>query len=262
MDSDRDKFEEFDNLEEEAKSEGLDEAEAGVESEAGEVEALEELEPLMDEAPEMVFSKEAQDAKEQEEVLVKYCLFCREIIPAEAIACRQCGHVVHIFEGAVFKQLYWFLWGGIMTLIGCFLPFYNGDLSPLVPATHTFAGALYLIFAIILLVAMGMSIYSKRLIMSPVFLMFIPAVHTWIAVIKQVGRIEDPDFSWYELFYKIDSINMLTDRVGSGFMIILIGSSIVALTFVFSIVSAMSGGGKDKSEGRAKSGNKGKGHRR
>ena len=262
MDGDRDKFEDFDTLDEET-AEALSEAEPALDLEgtAPEEEATEDLEPIMDEAPEMVFSKEAQEAKEQE-VLVKYCLFCREIIPAEAIACKHCGHVVHIFEGAVFKQLYWFLWGGVLALVGSFLPFFNGDTSPLVPATHTFAGALYLIFALILLVAMAMSIYSKRLIMSPVFLMFIPAAHTWVAVIQQVGRIENPDFSWYNLFYKIDAINLLADRVGSGFLMIWIGSTLVALTFIFSIVSALSGGGKNTSEGRARAPSKGKGRRR
>ncbi|MHC4943643.1 MAG: hypothetical protein ACYTG7_11560 [Planctomycetota bacterium] len=269
MDSDPEKIEEFDNLDEDVGSGALEEATddtaIGTESSGvEEVEEIEELELMMDEAPEMVFSKEAQEAKDQE-VLVKYCLFCREIIPAEAIACKHCGHVVHIFEGAVFKQLYWFFWGALITLLGTFLPFYNGDLNVLAPsATQTFPGAIYMIFSIILLVAMGMSIYSKRLIMSPVFLLFIPAVHTWIGVIKAVGRIEDPDFAWYTVFYKIDSIALLNNQVGSGYLIVLIGSTMVALTFILSIVTALSGGGKEKPQGasRSKEKSKGKGRRR
>jgi len=69
-----------------------------------------------------------------------------------------------------------------------------------------------------------------------------------------VGRIEDPDFAWYSLFYKIESINVLSRQVGSGFLLILIGSTIVVLTFILSIVSALAGGGKDKKEGGAKGG--------
>ncbi|MBU0754831.1 MAG: hypothetical protein KJ645_06795, partial [Planctomycetes bacterium] len=140
-------------------------------------------------------------------------------------------------------------------------PFYNGNASALVPATHTFAGALYLIFAAIVIVAMAMSVYSKRLIMSPVFLMMIPAAHTWIAAIQQIGRIENPDFSWYDMFYKINAVNLLAERVGSGFLMVWIGSTIVVLTFILSIVSALSGGGKDKTE-RKRTPSKGKGRRR
>ncbi|MFH1999100.1 MAG: hypothetical protein ABIK28_05425 [Planctomycetota bacterium] len=262
MAADSEKFKDFDNLDnkdgdelEDITDNGFSE---GEQASSGEIEAFESI---IDEAPEMQFSKEAQEAKAQEEVHVKYCIFCREIIPVEAIACKHCGHVLHIFEGAVFKQLYWFFWGGVIAFVGAFLPFFNGDASSLVPATHTFTGAIHLILSILFITAMGMSIYSKRMIMSSVFLMFIPAAHTWLAVVQQVGKIEAPDFHWYQLFYQLDALNLLTGSIGSGMLLIWIGSTIVVLTFILSIVGALSGGGnKDK---KAQRGNaKAKGRKR
>jgi hypothetical protein len=254
MDSDPEKIEEFDSLEDDLDLE--DEINADIGEEQAETvekkkEEVEPDEPMVDEAPEMMFSKEAQEAKEQE-VLVKYCLFCREIIPAEAIACKHCGHVLHIFEGKVFKQLYWFFWGGLITFIGCFLPYYSGEATPLVTACHTFSGSLYLIFTILLLAAMVISIYSKRLIMSPVFLMFIPAVLTWMTVVKVIGGIEEADFAWYNCFYQIKALNLLTENIGSGLLLIWLGSTLVALTFIVSLVTAVAGGGKEKESPKAK----------
>lgn len=265
MDSDPEKIEDFDSLEDDLDLEdemnanlGDDHPETTVEKKE---EEEEEEEAMVDEAPEMMFSKEAQEAKEQE-VLVKYCLFCREIIPAEAIACKHCGHVLHLFEGKVFKQLYWFFWGGLVTFLGCFLPYYSGEATPLVTACHTFSGSVYLIFTLLLLAAMLMSIYSKRLIMSPVFLMFIPAVLSWLTVIKVIGTIEDPDFVWYNCFYQIKALNMLTENIGSGLLLIWLGSTLVALTFIVSLVTAVSGGGKEKEAAKPRGKDKGRARRR
>lgn len=250
MAADSEKFEDFDNLESVDGDEGLQEVS---DVSGGEVEDFD----MIDEAPEMQFSRENQEAKAQEEVHVKYCLFCREIIPAEALACKHCGHVVHIFEGAVFKQLWWFFWGGVIAFIGAFLPYYNGDASNLVPASHTFTGAAHMILTLLFLVAMTMSIWSKRMIMSAVFLMFIPAAHLWWVVVEQVARIEDPNFSWYQLFYQVDALNLLTNSIGSGMLLIWLGSTIVVLTFILSIFGAVSGGG-DKDKKAKRGGAKGK----
>jgi hypothetical protein len=180
---------------------------------------------------------------QEEEIRVKYCLFCREVIPAEALACKHCGHIVHIFEGAVFKQLYWFFWGGLITFVGCFLPFYTGEVS-LVTACTTLSGALYLVFSILVLYAMAMSIYSKRLIISPVFLMFPPAIHTWWTVVERVAAA--PNYSWYDFLYNFQAMGWLGQDVGSGLLLIMIGSSIISITFMVSLFSAVFGGGKEK----------------
>ena len=201
--------------------------------------------------------QEEQDTRE-EEVLVKYCLFCREVIAAEAIACKHCGHVVHIFEGNVFKQLYWFFWGGVITLVGSFLPYSSGGLA-LVPAYVTFTGSLSLIFSLLLIVAMLFSIYAKRLIMSPVFLMFIPAIISWWTLVKRVGAAPE-NYSWYNFLYDIDAINWLANDAGSGLLLIMLGSTVVVLTFIISIATAVAGGGQDKKGDRG--GAKTRGRRR
>jgi hypothetical protein len=269
-----DKIEDFENLDDGNLDEGMKEnpdGESGIESvrreelELEETPALEDavedgndLEPLVDEAPDMMFSKEARETHE-EEVMVKYCLFCREVIPAEAIACKHCGHVVHIFEGKVFKQLYWFFWGGLITFVGCFLPYYSGDMA-LVTACTTLSGALYLIFSLLVLAGMGMSIYAKRLIISPIFLMFPPAIHTWWTVVERVAAA--PNYKWFEFLYNFEAIGWLGKDAGAGLLLIMFGSTIAVLTFISSLFSAVFGGGKDKEEKTAKRENRGRGRRR
>lgn len=256
MDSKPENIEEFDNLEDEGSSkEAMEDIEVAdsvvsveegdqVDQAAGEAEDLEVMGEGVGSAPEMMFSKE-QQAEDEEEVLVKYCLFCREIIPAEAIACKHCGHVVYIFEGKVFKQLYWFLWGGIISFVGCFLPFWSGVADATVTACTTFAGALYLVFTLLLLAAMGLSIYGKRLIISPVFLMFIPAVHSWWIIVDRVSLLPE-DKNWYQCLYDVKTMSELASLTGSGLILIMLGSSLVALTFIVSLATAVAGGGKEK----------------
>ena len=255
MVSEPEKIEEFGDLDDtSAAGDTLKDSSAAEVDGSENVEEVEDLEPMVDEAPEMMFSREEQGSRE-DEVLVKYCLFCREVIAAEAIACKYCGHVVHIFEGNVFKQLYWFFWGGVITLVGSFLPYYSGEIA-LVPAYVTFTGSLFLIFSLLLIVGMLFSIYAKRLIMSPVFLMFIPAIISWWTLVKRVG-VAPENFSWYSFLYDIDAINWLANDAGSGLLLIMIGSTLVVLTFIISIATAVVGGGEDK-----KSAGKARGRRR
>lgn len=259
-----------------------------------------------EEAPaELQFSKEKREEEETQGIMVKYCIFCRETILADAICCKHCGHVVHIFEGAVFKQLYWFFWAAVITFIGCMLPFMPFDpgawqdawelacskvgvemtggeanvdpadqklITEMIieiggleeaaskapaAATHTFVGTMYMIFSLLLMAAMLFSIYAKRLVMSPVFLMIIPAVHSWWMVVKTVPtwiatvpwstkeNVEylrpGPNVEWFE-FYTVKWWERLTDDVGAGMIMILLGSTIVTLTFVISLFSAVAGG--------------------
>ena len=211
----------------------------------------------MEAAPEMRFAKTEQPDQEEEQVLVKYCLFCREVIPPKRIACKHCGHVLHIFEGKTFKQLYWFFWGALITFVGCLLPFFNGVIphegqSPEVLLSigcTTLGGGFYLIFSLLLLAAWGSAIYAKRFIVSPVFLLFIPAIHTWIVLVKRIAA-ESNKHSWYEFLYNVDALNFLAKDVGVGFLLVLIGSTLVSLTFIASIVTAMSGGDKGKGTAR------------
>jgi len=228
----------------------------------GDVEELpavgEEAEKGMQTAPEMKFSMDHADDG-PEEVLVKYCVFCRELIPVEAIACNKCGHVVHIFEGKAFKQLYWFFWGAVITFVGCFLPYASSGDSIVFPtACTTFSGAIYLIFALLLMAAMGLSIYGKRLIISPVFLFFFTAFHAWKVMVERASSLIEtskalPDeakhLEWYEFLFDIDALNQITAYVGSGLILVLLGSTIVTLTFLASIASVFAGAGKTQKSG-------------
>ncbi len=200
--------------------------------------------------------KEEEDTARQ--VMVKYCLFCRETILADAVACKHCGHVVHVFEGNVFKQLYCLLWGGIIVFVGSLLPFFQGEGLPLVPAYQTLLGSLYLVFSLLLVAAMAFSIYSKRMIFSPVFLMFIPAISTWWTTITAIGGLTFLDdegemrgFAFGDVF-KGDTYKALVEQIGSGSFLILIGSTIVVVTFIVSLFTALTGGGKAEEKGKAR----------
>jgi len=199
----------------------------------------------------------AEMTESEEGILVKYCIFCKETILADAMACKYCGHVVHIFEGAVFKQLWWFFWAGVITLIGTLLPFYGGKDIGIVSAFRTFPGAFYLVFSILMVFAMSFNIYSRRMVMGHVLLLFVPAIHCWWMVVKAVGGIDG--FEWYSFLYKIKALDVLTEKVGSGTILILLGATISSLTFIISLFSALTGGGK-KGQGAASS--KGRGRSR
>ena len=140
---------------------------------------------------------------------------------------------------------------------------------------------------------MGFNIYSRRLIMGPVFLMLIPAIHCWWIVVGAVGGIINDmcwikmadvgtiiasraelseqalaraeDISAFQFLFKIKALKELTNHVGSGVMLILVGSTISSLTFIFSLFSAVTGGGKSKAakaSKSAKASGKGKGRGR
>ena len=251
---------------------------------ADEIDAVDEV---VDEAPAEVKMSNEDKAGATEGVMVKYCIFCKETILADASVCKYCGHTVHIFEGGVFKQLWWFFWAGVISFLGSLLPFSAGEGQALVPAYHTFAGAFYLLFSVFMIFAMSFSIYAKRLKMGPVFLMFIPAIHCWWmvvgaagavttnkvwAVVADSGRVivdraslsaealaaalaqEGAVVSWPEFFFKYKALNALTAEIGSGTILLLVGSTIVALTFVLSLFSAVSGGGKAKGAAKPKRG--------
>ncbi len=213
---------------------------------AGIVEVGEET----DDVPAEVRVSQEEQSSGQDGIMVKYCIFCKETILADASTCKYCGHVVSIFEGGVFKQLWWFFWAGVMSFLGVLLPFYGGESVGVVSGYTTFAGSFYLLFSIMLIFAMSFSIYSKRLVMGPVFLMFVPAIHTWWIVVKVVGGIENHD--WYSFLYKLEALELLSAKVGSGLILLLIGSSICGLTFIFSLFSAVSGGGNKGGAPRGK----------
>ena len=94
-------------------------AATGAEGTAAEKNAL-ELDDASQEGEEppaeVKLSREEIAAEEAAGVMVKYCLFCKETILADSLACKYCGHVVHVFEGAVFRQLWWFFWAGVQRM--------------------------------------------------------------------------------------------------------------------------------------------------
>ena len=64
----------------------------------------------------------------------------------------------------------------------------------------------------------------------------------------------DGAVTWYEFFLKYKALNALTADIGSGTILLLVGSTIVTLTFILSLFSAISGGGKSKGASKQKRG--------
>ncbi|MEW6744166.1 MAG: hypothetical protein AB1486_15545 [Planctomycetota bacterium] len=209
-----------------------------------------------------------EETQPAQTVYVKYCLFCHATIPAEALACSQCGKHVAIFEGKVYKQFYWMFYAGLALFIGTLLPFgvFTEGAYVRLSGYETIPGAISLFLSILLMVGVVFGIYAKRFLMGPILLMFVPGVWSWWRVVQAVLRLEDElaaqeavgaelavGSGWYQMLYKIDYHEMLWGRLGSGMLLVWAGSSIVLLVFLVNFFGAIFGGGsskKAKGEGR------------
>ena len=109
------------------------------------------------------------------------------------------------------------------------------------PAFHTFTGALFLLFGLILAGQMFGAIQDRRVALGGVLLMFFPAGWTWFKVVMITKELE-----WFSAgkLYLLGTYDKLALDLGSGFMIILFGSTYVVFNFLRALGGAMTGGGK------------------
>ena len=153
-------------------------------------------------------------------------------------------------HGGVFKQLFMFFYSALACFIGALLPFGHLDGAPGYTAV---SGALALFFSLLLMLSMLMSMYTRRLSLGFVLLMFIPAVWAnWKLVVKMKeleGFMADPEategLKWFEFFFKLEYHEVLWGQMGSGMLFVWAGSTLVALGFLFSVFGALLGGGGD-----------------
>jgi len=212
-----------------------------------------------------------------------------------------------------YPQLYKFMWGGIIVVLGSLLPFGStvvstmyGDLEEIVEAAEpgksraeilkemadklgtgevadevaeqlsasneepklvlparggyeTFTGALFLLFGLMLVGQMRTSISERRVKLGAVLLMLFPCGWTWYKFIVATGEISG--FSWGSL-YKLTAWERLATDVGSGFLLVLIGSTYVVLQFVKALAGAAGGGKPAPTPAGAGAGRGGRGNRR
>ncbi len=105
---------------------------------------------------------------------------------------------------------------------------------------ETFTGALFLLLALMLIGQMRTAIAARRVALGAVLLMFLPAGWAWYKLITVASSLEG--FS-YAYLWRVDALEQLTLHVGSGFILVLIGSSWVVLNFLITFVRALTGAG-------------------
>jgi len=171
------------------------------------------------------------------------------------------------FSGTALPELYRFFGCALLVVVGCLLPWgpmtesssttlADGTVEvseelmavPGVIGVETTLGALSLIIGLWLLFSSCYSIYTRRQKILPVFLMIEPAIVTWMKLLEtndQAGSMS--------------TLEML-DAAGTGLLLTLIGSTLVAVQFFF-VVGKVYTKKEDKGAARrsAKSGAKGKG---
>jgi hypothetical protein len=187
-----------------------------------------------------------------------------------------------------YPQFMRFMIGGVLVLIGCFLPFGSALTTTMVPketlvskadsgpplstgeeiaaamknnkpieakpvavpaslptmqGIATFTGALWLLIALGLIHAMRQSFCDNKIRLKPVLLMLIPCGWAWVKLFEVKANIEGFDIA---AIYKIRMLEHLAQSVGSGFLLVLIGSTYVSIQFILAIVGALTGGKKQE----------------
>lgn len=129
---------------------------------------------------------------------------------------------------------------------------------PAMMGIETFTGALWMLFALGLIASMRQCMRDNKIRLKSVMLMLIPAGWAWVKLFEVKATIPDFDIG---AVYKIRMLEHLAQNIGSGFLLVLIGSTYVAINFIMAIVGAFTSGGK-KTEGDSMAGTKSSARRR
>lgn len=112
---------------------------------------------------------------------------------------------------------------------------------PSMMGIETFTGALWLLFALALISSMRQCLRDNKIRLKSVMIMLIPCGWAWVKLFEVVPTIEG--FDWGTVF-KIRMLEHLAQNVGSGFLLVLLGSTYVSINFIMAIVGAFTSGGK------------------
>ena len=176
-----------------------------------------------------------------------------------------------------FPQFTWFLTGGVITALGCLLPFGPAVTGALVPESirdqavidiqdgargdpaggsfvdpqrspalehgyESFAGAIILLIAIWLVAAMRASRRDNRIRLGAVIAMLLPCAWSWKTLIEVHSAI--PGFE-IGAAYRLGMLEHFARHVGSGFLLVALGSTYVALGFLRALAGAALAGKQD-----------------
>lgn len=150
------------------------------------------------------------------------------------------------FSGRALPELYWFFASGTLVLLGCLLPWGPslawvvergestlGYTSP--PSGYELpAGAICLALALWLLASASYGIYTGRQKILPVFMMLLPAWMSWSRTLAAWGELDGVDGLGFK-----DSIARLFEVAGTGVLLTMVGSTIVAAQLLVVILKVM-----------------------
>ncbi|MFG0319637.1 MAG: hypothetical protein ACF8XB_20360 [Planctomycetota bacterium JB042] len=114
---------------------------------------------------------------------------------------------------------------------------------PACPGYETFTGALFLLLGVLLFMQMRTAIAERRVALGAVLLMLLPAGWSWFKFFTVATKVDG--FSWDFGLVKLAAWERLAADVGSGYMLVLIGSTYVAYQFLKALFGAAAGGKKD-----------------
>ncbi len=156
------------------------------------------------------------------------------------------------FAGNALKELYRFFACGVLVVVGCLLPWKAGvgELEGTVPGFSLPMGAVSLALALWLVWAACTGIYSRKQKILPVFLMLLPAEIAWARLLEEWGSA-DASLGF------MDQLNETFFSMGSGVFLTLVGSTVVSLQLLLTIIRIV--GKKDDKGGRGGKGGASKG---
>jgi hypothetical protein len=132
------------------------------------------------------------------------------------------------FSGAALKELYRFFACGVLVVLGCLMPWGSAEEGvELVAGYETPLGAVSMVLGLWLVFSSCYGIYTRRQKILPVFLMIEPAIVTWVIT---MGIWNSPALQAEGFLGKL---SMVFEKAGTGVMLTLLGSTWVALGFLF-----------------------------
>lgn len=126
----------------------------------------------------------------------------------------------------------------------------TGPVFPSTQACQTFIGAVFLLFGLMLMGQMYTAIQERKVRLGGVLLMMLPCGWTWLKAVQLCA-----DFDWFKAsdLYLVSTFNRLGVELGTGFLLILGGSTYVVLNFLGALFGAATGGKKKPAPAPARS---------
>ncbi len=171
----------------------------------------------------------------------KECAFCGSIIAAFADRCPHCAGFLPVVEGRAFKQHFFFLFACIAMFIGALLPWEGQWLDSY--GFRSKSGAFLLAFSAYGIVASGLNVFHRQMIVWPVMLAALDGVlFGWMRVFGILGSDAAKALKWdsKDLPAMKESLLDYMNLFGPGLYLVVI----VATIFWFVLLAGIIQGGR------------------